>query len=418
MQAGTVPAPAPADHGGVPMVRSVPLALLAGTVLLTSCGNEGRTGPRGPAPVAWITLDRTSVTLMEGEQTQLTAQALDAEGNVLEGRAVDWTSADATIASVSATGVVTALRPATVRITASVEGKVAAATVVVTGIPIYDLIHNGWPDIPVGDWRLFRTPLDGGPAQAIVPPDLLPNFGFTRPAVSPDGQRLVFSAFETYGNAIYVFTINADGTNLRQLTTGGRESQATWSPDGQRIAYVSWPRDGHADIWVVNSDGTNPVNITAARGSDNQHSPAWSHELAGGSRIVFGEGDGTYSNLWTMRPDGSDRRQVTSGRHWWDDDPSWAPDGTHIAFMREGPGTDGDFEIWVAAASGAGASPLVDLPGSQSYPAWSPDGRLIAFTSFHEEPFVLYTVARDGTRLTRRTHHAWWSNQPAWGLRR
>lgn len=66
------------------------------------------------------------------------------------------------------------------------------------------------------------------------------------------------------------------------------------------------------------------------------------------------------------------------------------------------------------------ATVLVDLPDSQSYPAWSPDGRLIAFTSFHEgplSPFVIYTVRSDGTGLTRRTNQPWWSNQPTWGVR-
>ncbi len=400
------------------MLRFTLLAALAGAPLLTACDNDGGTGPGQPPPVASVTLDRTSLTLLEGEQTRLTAIARDANGNPLSGRTVAWASSDATVASVTSTGVVTAHRPETTTITATVEGKSAAATVVVSTSNGYDLIHTGWPDIPEKDWRLFRTPLDGGPAEPIVPPDLLPEYGFTRPSVSPDGRRIAFVAYETYGDALYIFTINADGTDLRQLTTGGRENQPTWSPDGKRIAYRAWPVGGQADIWVIDADGsTDPVNITATMGTANQHSPAWSPEFPEGSRIVFGEGDGTYSNLWTMRPDGSDRRQVTSGREWWDDEPSWSPDGTRIVFMREGLGTNNLFEIWVASATGSSAAVLVNPPGTQSNPAWSPDGRLIAFTSFHEEPFVIYTVESDGTKLTRRTHEPWWSNQPTWGMR-
>lgn len=397
--------------------RTVRFALVAGMILSQACTSDSGIRPIDPQPVARVTLDRTSLTLPAGEQTRLTATPRDANGNALTGRTIRWTSSDATVASVNSTGVVTAHRAETAIITAVVESKSARASVTVRAPDGYDLVYSAWPDIPVGDWRLFRTRLGSGVSQPIIPPEVLQDFGFSRASVSPDGRRIVFAGFQTYGDAVYVFTANADGSDMRQLTTGGREGQPTWSPDGRKIAYVRWPRDQDADIWVMNADGTEPVNVTASMGNLNQYSPDWSSEMSEGSRIVFGEGDRTYSNLWTMRPDGSDRRQVTSGQQWWDDDASWSPDGTRIAFMREGPGTGGQFEIWVADATGATASLLVNLPDSQLYPAWSPDGRLIAFTSHHAEPFAIYTVWSDGTRLTRRTSAGVWSNQPTWAAK-
>jgi Tol biopolymer transport system component len=120
-----------------------------------------------------------------------------------------------------------------------------------------------------------------------------------------------------------------------------------------------------------------------------------------------------------MRDDGGDKRAITDADHY-DDEPAWSPDGRSIAYVRTGGESMGD--VWLVDADGANARPLManDPPFEQRSPAWSPDGALIAFTSAHEiigprsGDYQLYTVRADGTELTRRTSSPVDKRHPAW----
>ncbi|HUQ80387.1 MAG TPA: Ig-like domain-containing protein [Gemmatimonadaceae bacterium] len=89
-----------------------------------------------PTPVASVRLTPTSRDLLVGQTVPLSAQALDASGNVLDGRPVTFTTSNATVASVSASGVVTALAPGSAIITAASEGRSSVATITVTTVPV------------------------------------------------------------------------------------------------------------------------------------------------------------------------------------------------------------------------------------------------------------------------------------------
>jgi TolB protein len=103
--------------------------------------------------------------------------------------------------------------------------------------------------------------------------------------------------------------------------------------------------------------------------------PAVATFPGGNGRIAFIR-DG---NVWTMRPDGTGQRQLTtSGTA---RDPAWSPDGTKIAFARFSPTTGGAYDIWVMRAGGGGKTRITTHAADEMFPAWSPDGRWIAFTS-------------------------------------
>ena len=89
-----------------------------------------------PTPVASVRLTPTSRDLLVGQTVALTAETLDAQGNVLPSRPVTFTTSNATVASVSTAGVVTALAPGSAIITAASEGKSAVATITVTSVPV------------------------------------------------------------------------------------------------------------------------------------------------------------------------------------------------------------------------------------------------------------------------------------------
>ncbi|MBI1928203.1 PD40 domain-containing protein [Candidatus Poribacteria bacterium] len=93
-----------------------------------------------------------------------------------------------------------------------------------------------------------------------------------QPAWSPDGAKIAFVSTRDGNNEIYV--MNADGTNPMNLTHHpASELYPAWSPDGTKIAFVSG-RDGNAEIYVMNADGTNPVNLTNHPANDT--TPSWS----------------------------------------------------------------------------------------------------------------------------------------------
>src|SRR5918995_1072676 len=118
------------------MQRILGLSILALVVLdLTSCGDNGeQTGPQ--SQVASVTVTPGELTLLVGESQQLTATARDQAGNPLDGRSITWTTTEPTVATVSATGIVTGVGTGSATVTATSEGKSASATVSVASAPV------------------------------------------------------------------------------------------------------------------------------------------------------------------------------------------------------------------------------------------------------------------------------------------
>ena len=167
-----------------------------------------------------------------------------------------------------------------------------------------------------------------------------------------------------------IYVMDDDGKNQRNLTNHPSDDYApSWSPDGTRIAFMS-NRDGNVrkggvlttfEIYVIDTDGRNPQNLTNDPNSDA--SPAWSPD---GKRIAFTSyRDGHVhaihgwptAEIYVMDTDGGNPQNLTNDlnddRH-----PSWSPDGKRIVFSSERDGHFiGDFEeitseIYVMDADG------------------------------------------------------------------
>lgn len=194
-----------------------------------------------------------------------------------------------------------------------------------------------------------------------------------------------------------IYTMNSDGSNRLRLVDSQAEflSAPSWSPDGSRIAIVSdW--DGNPDIWVMSSDGSDPINLTQHEAKD--HSPAWSPD---GEWIAFASvRDSVYWELYVMRADGTDLQRLT----WWEDAsdlwPTWSPDGTRLAFASK---RDGNWEIYAMDRDGSNLTRLTDHPADDTSPAWSPDGSRIAFESTREgyaEVFVMPAAGGEAVNVS------------------
>ncbi|MFH0908252.1 MAG: MBG domain-containing protein [bacterium] len=183
------------------------------------------------------------------------------------------------------------------------------------------------------------------------------------------------------------------GGYLSILTTKGGVTP-TWSPDGQRVAFMS-ERSGHEDIWVMDADDYAELRDTARQVTTNaagDHHPAWSPV---DDRIAFvSERDGR-SHVYTIDPGGSNLLQLTAGEY---DDahPTWSPDGLQIAFSRDG-------EIWTVGPDGSGLAPVTQNTIEYCLePEWSPAGTNIAFTKslYIEQVAVVGTDGRGMRALT------------------
>ena len=207
------------------------------------------------------------------------------------------------------------------------------------------------------------------------------------PAFSPDGARIAFSA---NGN---IWIVNNDGTNPNQMTISGSDIAPAWSPDGTKLTFTS-ARSGSYQVWTMNQDGTNQINISNSSSQDglSVYSPD-------GTKIAFERSPSATNpvgRIWTMNPDGSGQAQLTNGPGN-DERPTYSPDGTMIAFSTNG---DGNYEIYKIPVTGGVATRLTNNTASDRNPSWSPDNTSIAFASDRNGTMNIWAIATDGTNPT------------------
>jgi TolB protein len=104
---------------------------------------------------------------------------------------------------------------------------------------------------------------DGTNQHAVTSPDNPANQGDLFPAWSPDGTKIAFSSRRAGDGGLRLYTINADGSNLTEITHGEGivDVDASWSPEGSGLAYSS-SEGGQTEIWIVNADGSARMRIT------------------------------------------------------------------------------------------------------------------------------------------------------------
>lgn len=368
-----------------------------------------------PVPVARVVIAPASLALESTETMHLAVGLEDPLGRPLVGRTVTWASTDQSVAFVTGSGQVFALKEGDVTITATSEGVSAAVPVDVIPAPAYDLIYDRL--LPPDGSEIFLLGLRGGTGPVQMDAGTVSR----HPTPSPDGTRFVFAVSQIdfgTGQPVHdLFVVNRNGTGIRRLTQmSGMESEPAWSPDGQTIAFSATnPVTLLRDIFVINADGTGLNSLTPANDTWTLADPAWS---ADGQRIAFTAfpANGGHGRIWTMRADGTNAAPLATDagndRH-----PTWAPDGHHLAFYRLGT-EENDIDIMIAPAVGGPAVRLA-LPGDQFDPVWSPDGHHIAFTDWelsHQLRTQLYTVRPDGSGLRLRTTNPAWGggHSPAW----
>jgi TolB protein len=295
------------------------------------------------------------------------------------------------------------------------------------GHRLLDLIQSppGRPDVQSPVWSpdgrriAFLSRPDGNKALYVMNADGSGQRRLTRdasnsatPAWSPDGRTLAFESVRNGINGVYA--VNADGSGQRRLARSGHAP--AWSPDGRKLAFFSGP-----PIYLMNADGSEHRILANPRLGGRKGSLAWSPD---GRKLAFlAHRDCVqFCGLYVVGSDGSGLRNLTSkldtgygkdsGRV---SDPAWSPDGRKLAFVR--PNTlFGDWEpIYVVKADGSGLRNLTPKPvGIYATPAWSPDGRKIAFVSDRDGNSEIYVMNANGSGQRSLTRNPAYDADPSW----
>ena len=227
----------------------------------------------------------------------------------------------------------------------------------------------------------------------------------------PDGSKILYSGSEEqFSWDAHLWVVDIDGSHRRRLTGNGGFGPV-WSPDGDKIAYTESAVVG--GIRVMDADGSGNTRLT-----DKGYFPVWSPD---GDKIAYGLTVNStltsYSDIRMMDADGSDNTPLIPGEVY---SFAWSPDGEEIAYANEG-GNEGSIHLIDVETRG-----VTTLSTAGYMPDWSPDGSMIAYydidyTPGHiRHPAEIWVMNADGTdkiRLVESVHHSGRQSNavcPAW----
>ena len=220
--------------------------------------------------------------------------------------------------------------------------------------------------------------------------------------------------------------MNSDGSDPVPLTADQDYAVTpSWSPDGLKIVYVSAVDGELEDIWTMNTDGNNKVNVTRSKTVNESH-PHWTPQSSG---IIFNSTrDDTLGldhpqhneEVYEMGADGSQIKRLTDWPRW-DTFASISSDGGSIVWRRVMPRDPGDNDVWdsevfVMNRDGSGAVNLSNYGGFDGYPVWSPDGLQILFVSNRSGEEQIYVINKDGSGLRQLIESEKIDARPNWSI--
>jgi TolB protein len=227
------------------------------------------------------------------------------------------------------------------------------------------------------------------------------------PNWSPDGQALAYTSYRRVAAGgqpdIFLSFIYKGLLETPAKAIGGNYIPV-FSPDGSKIAFMS-TRDDYPDIYVMNRDGSGIRRLTNDRAGDS--APTWSPS---GAQIAFVSDRAGSPQIYIINADGSGglRRLPVTTAH--ADKPSWSPVHNEIAYTAR---VGGGFDIHVHDLSTGQTRSVTFGEGSNESPAYSGNGRHIAFQSTRSGRVQIFTIGRDGKGLKQITRDG--NNEsPAW----
>lgn len=216
------------------------------------------------------------------------------------------------------------------------------------------------------------------------------------PVWSPDGKTIAFSSWRTGYQDLYLL-FPYSGAPIQNPTKGTPEKQSwlpAWSPDGNRLAFTTSRDGGNAEIYVMNKDGSGLVRLTNHPSIDS--TPTWSPT---GTQIAFASDRTGAPQIYIMNVDGTGLQRISRESH--ADRPTWSPAPLNeIAFSARSGGGN---VIKIYDFATGSTRQLTDNVGTSESPAFSPNGRHVAFVSTRAGREQIFTIHRDGSGLRQIT---------------
>jgi len=246
--------------------------------------------------------------------------------------------------------------------------------------------------------RIWMAPTAGGDAIPLT----LEEVSSEHPRWSPDGKYLAFLSKRDEGKT-QVWLLNRQGGEAQRLTETIQDvKDFAWSPDSKRLVLML------QDPTPEDLDAAKEKATEKSEGKDIKDKKPKAQRPWVVDRYQFKEDEIGYlerfrTHLYVFDIAGKALTQVTSG-DFDDEHPAWSPDGKHLAFdsKRTGPDPDRNYDsnIWVVAADntdkGAHPTQVTTSPGSEDSPAWSPDGKWIAYESQPDPKLFIYGTSHIG----------------------
>jgi TolB protein len=222
------------------------------------------------------------------------------------------------------------------------------------------------------------------------------------PAWSPDGQRLAYVSFEQKKPIVYVHTL-ATGQRRVVANFKGSNSAPAWSPDGNQLAVVL-TKDGQSQLYILNADGSGVRRLASSSGIDTE--PFWGND----SNIYFTSDRGGSPQIYRISAGGGNAQRVTFDGSY-NVTPRLSADGTLLAFITRNAGR---FQVAVQDLATRQTTILTDSARDES-PSFAPNGRMILYATESGGRGVLSAVSSDGRVKQRLTVQAADVREPAWG---
>jgi Tol biopolymer transport system component/uncharacterized membrane protein len=263
--------------------------------------------------------------------------------------------------------------------------------------------------------HMTATSIAGQPTPSFTPPVILPTQTPSPLPVVPTVPQLpsfpgliLFDSSRDGNPEIYA--LDASGQTRRMTNSPAADIQGVWDPSMQRIAFTS-NRNGQNDIYLMNADGSNPVDLTNNPADDQQ--PYWSSD---GSWILFTTNrDGNYE-IYAIQVNNLETRNLTNNLAS-DTQSSWIRSrtkdlsGDFVLFTSD---RDGNQEIYRMKFDGTDITNLTNNPASDQMARGSPDGSMLTFTSDRTGNMDVYDMRLDGQGLVDLTNNPANDFGPAW----